>query len=1578
MDSSSSAFSRLSLGDILTPQTTRPMDKSLAGDTDIFQIDRFISETFDSGLLILDENEFEKGEFLGSGRSMSTYKGKWKSRSRPVALKYINLSPPVGTSSAAARGTELQSILRSAALELRVLQHETTRIHPNIVEILAVSWQQITTLTGQCEIYPILIMELACPDYPTLGELAKKEFHNLSLTIRLSLLRDVFEGIAVLHELDIVHGDLKPDNVLIFRDASGNLTAKISDFGFSQVELPTGSPSFGAGGTEYWNAPECLRDAPDPLAIFRKEKSRDFYSYALLAVSIFLGEPPFDKQGWNLAEISRMKLQDEISGQFASRWRFIESRFKQDPTQWRNLSGPLLWKVLRKDGWSPEEDLPLSLLRLIPKMLQLEPSKRPTTHEIRSAFRLCTGDRVIKPKVNRVKNDKHVIFAGGAASVMGNRSTRAHSLCNPAIPHNLRFALFKSFLVSARDQNQARRTNAMVNIGYCMINAFGTRFDLPEAIVWFGRAGMEGDTTGQEMVFRLERVLKKSATELVLGLNNSTRVNWMVTCLLRDLGAPQLPNILPPEIHLERPQDKLKDILLGFEPELVESGLRRAVDDAIIKTLALQSKDYSEDPAWKSFPGLWDAVVRDDPAAVSELLDVNDPRWTPNVRETFILTALEQRAMNVLRSLVYEHKFYIDKVFEIALGRAFLKSDTEMIALLLALEVPWDIMFSSNSLNSVLTGCTVTTITVALRLFSYLKVDDSTEYSPYWDEGVLRREIMDGIQPGMCSLPSDVGTVDNYAPPIFETIVYNRPLNLWLILSLGGNPNVRYMGMTALHFAVKMLRPLLVAMLLAFDADPNTRDTRHEYETPLHQISRQHMRPLNTPRDTYFQALDVFGDKFVPAPEYPDEDNNHRRLIIRLLVEYGADLNALCAEGMTPLTKAVLSQLPHAPIIAKYLIELGADSSIAGASGFSSLHAASTKGSLQLLRYILYLPGRSMLNLRSKNGTTPLMAASTDDDRARHLIELLEAGADIGLRNNSGHNALSIAMKHSRKIIFDILITHITQVPPRLREAVFVNAVSGITAAHDAFASKDQEMIPHFLRRMIPIMTHFHRPNKSGLTPLHLAVLKKHTAALRLLLDNGANVDAKTDKGMNPLDLARGLRERTFVNILLRWKGESQMRNEPPLAPEQFQSLSAASAQYADEVASMHGEGNGSTSQSAETDLQAARYKQKLMNDSQYIPNDRFTRDTADPSKGITKIEEVHSKMLEISVSRKGEQDYTSLWRMNNLGCVYERFGRLFNAETIYRKGWNISLEVLGNNHILTADFANKLVRVLEDLGRPEDPVLTEWISWYGKDTLEPPLFQLRFQPGNAYSSSTSSTRPEVEETCARLECNNSSRLTCQKCLVYRFCSESCRSLEWEDKTSSHSRECIHSLTSEETPAIVSQKLVPEDPYAQKLTSFIYSRIMAGFIESDFGERPPTVYSAHLILYDPKAFHTPVRFRTKKNTAVMFLSNGGFQYLFKATDSQWKTPRRADMMLLYTEVDFWVSPPRESMPQQSPAAAAAADGTTANTEMLLLVDYIYLDFPKAQERRQQRLSSVNTDIRVIQCDYAGQKQKMTN
>jgi len=52
--------------------------------------------------------------------------------------------------------------------------------------------------------------------------------------------------------LTLVHGDLKPDNILIFEQGT-NIVPKLSDFAFSR----SWRESLPSGGTEYWNAPEC-------------------------------------------------------------------------------------------------------------------------------------------------------------------------------------------------------------------------------------------------------------------------------------------------------------------------------------------------------------------------------------------------------------------------------------------------------------------------------------------------------------------------------------------------------------------------------------------------------------------------------------------------------------------------------------------------------------------------------------------------------------------------------------------------------------------------------------------------------------------------------------------------------------------------------------------------------------------------------------------------------------------------------------------------------------------------------------------------------------------------------------------------------------------------------------------------------------------------------------------------------------------------------------------------------------------------------------------------------------------------
>ncbi|CAN4121312.1 unnamed protein product [Withania somnifera] len=84
----------------------------------------------------------------------------------------------------------------------------------------------------------------------------------------LKLMRDMVHGLAHLHELGIVHQDLKPQNVLIVKERS--ISAKLSDMGISKhlvgdmsslTKISTGSGSSG------WQAPEQLRHERQTRAV---------------------------------------------------------------------------------------------------------------------------------------------------------------------------------------------------------------------------------------------------------------------------------------------------------------------------------------------------------------------------------------------------------------------------------------------------------------------------------------------------------------------------------------------------------------------------------------------------------------------------------------------------------------------------------------------------------------------------------------------------------------------------------------------------------------------------------------------------------------------------------------------------------------------------------------------------------------------------------------------------------------------------------------------------------------------------------------------------------------------------------------------------------------------------------------------------------------------------------------------------------------------------------------------------------------------------------------------------------------
>lgn len=107
------------------------------------------------------------------------------------------------------------------------------------------------------------------------------------------------EIVAAVHEHGILHGDLKPDNIL--RTVDGRVV--LTDFGMARRITPTGW-EVPRGGTAGFLAPEQCSEAFGPITA-----RTDVYGLGALLYALFTGEPPH--AGRNVPEI----LSRVISGQ---------------------------------------------------------------------------------------------------------------------------------------------------------------------------------------------------------------------------------------------------------------------------------------------------------------------------------------------------------------------------------------------------------------------------------------------------------------------------------------------------------------------------------------------------------------------------------------------------------------------------------------------------------------------------------------------------------------------------------------------------------------------------------------------------------------------------------------------------------------------------------------------------------------------------------------------------------------------------------------------------------------------------------------------------------------------------------------------------------------------------------------------------------------------------------------------------------------------------------------------------------------------------------------------------------------
>ncbi|SFI90548.1 protein kinase domain-containing protein [Amycolatopsis sacchari] len=124
--------------------------------------------------------------------------------------------------------------------------------------------------------------------------------HELDSERQAIVLRTLADSLALLHEHGIVHGDLKPDNVLLYRPPRSDVyTAKLIDF---DDAYPAGEPPDpdSIGGNPVYGAPEWLRYVRgDPGA--ELTQAADMFAFGLLIHTYLFGAPPAVPPGYDSA-----------------------------------------------------------------------------------------------------------------------------------------------------------------------------------------------------------------------------------------------------------------------------------------------------------------------------------------------------------------------------------------------------------------------------------------------------------------------------------------------------------------------------------------------------------------------------------------------------------------------------------------------------------------------------------------------------------------------------------------------------------------------------------------------------------------------------------------------------------------------------------------------------------------------------------------------------------------------------------------------------------------------------------------------------------------------------------------------------------------------------------------------------------------------------------------------------------------------------------------------------------------------------------------------------------------------------